>query len=138
VGKLLRAADQLTPTARFPLRHLIMPEIFRLLCGCGFRLGEVLHLRLADVDLQQGILTVRDGKFGKDRLVPPAPALVVRLRKYAEHFGARLLFLSLIRNSPADFEGAISPVVGDWRGPRVSRDLVADSRLVHRREVRAE
>lgn len=89
VGKLLQAVDQLTPTARFPLRHIIMPEVFRLLCGCGFRLGEVLHLRLADVDLQRGILTVRDGKFGKDRLVPPAPALVLRLRKYAEHFGAR-------------------------------------------------
>ena len=89
VGKLLQAVDQLTPTARFPLRHIIMPEVFRLLCGCGFRLGEVLHLRVADVDLQQGILTVRDGKFGKDRLVPPALALVLRLRKYAEHFGAR-------------------------------------------------
>lgn len=89
VAKLLLAVDQLTPTARFPLRHIIMPEVFRLLCGCGFRLGEVLHLRLADVDLQQGILTVREGKFGKDRLVPPAPALVLRLRQYAEHFGAR-------------------------------------------------
>ena len=89
VGKLLQAVDQLTPTARSPLRHIIMPEVFRLLCGCGFRLGEVLRLRLADVDLQQGILTVRDGKFGKDRLVPPAPALVLRLRKYAEHFGTR-------------------------------------------------
>jgi integrase/recombinase XerD len=89
VGKLLQAVDQLTSTARSPLRHIIMPEVFRLLCGCGFRLGEVLHLRRADVDLQQGILTVRDGKFGKDRLVPPVPALVLRLRKYAEHFGAR-------------------------------------------------
>jgi integrase len=89
VGKLLQAVDQLTPTARSPLRHIIMPEVFRLLCGCGFRLGEVLRLRLADVDLQQSILTVRDGKFGKDRLVPPAPALVLRLRKYAEHFGTR-------------------------------------------------
>jgi integrase/recombinase XerD len=89
VGKLLRAVDQLTPTARSPLRHIMMPEVFRLLCGCGFRLGEVLHLRVADVDLQQGILTVRNGKFGKDRLVPPAPVLVARLRKYAERFGAR-------------------------------------------------
>ena len=89
VGKLLRAADQLIPTARFPLRHILMPEVFRLLCGCGFRLGAVLHLRFADVDLQQGILTVRDGKFGKDRLVPPAPSLVRRLRIYAERLGAR-------------------------------------------------
>ncbi len=88
VGKLLQAVDRLTPTARSPLRHIIMPEVFRLLYGCGFRLGEVLHLRVADVDLQQGILTVRDAKFGKDRLVPPALALVLRLRKYAERLGA--------------------------------------------------
>jgi integrase len=89
LAKLLQAVDQLTPTGRSPLRHLIMPEVFRLLCGCGFRLGEVLQLRLADVDLQQGVLTVRDGKFGKDRLVPPALTLVLRLRTYAERFGAR-------------------------------------------------
>ena len=65
VQQLLHAVDQLTPTARSPLRHLIMPEVFRLLYGCGFRLGVVLHLRVADVDLNQGILTVRKGKFGK-------------------------------------------------------------------------
>ena len=75
VQQLLHAVDQLTPTAHAPLRHLIMPEVFRLLYGCGFRLGEVLHLRVADVDLNQGILTVREAKFGKDRLVPPALAV---------------------------------------------------------------
>jgi integrase/recombinase XerD len=89
VRELLHAVDQLTPTAKTPLRHLIMPEVFRLLCGCGFRLGEVLHLRVADVDLDRGILTVREGKFGKDRLVPPALPLVLRLQKYAADFGAR-------------------------------------------------
>jgi hypothetical protein len=50
-ARTLAGFDRLTPTARFPLRHLIMPEVFRLLCGCGFRLGEVLHLQVADVDL---------------------------------------------------------------------------------------
>ena len=89
VLQLLHAADQLTPTAHSPLRHLIMPEVFRLLYGCGFRLGEVLHLRMADVDLNQGILTVRKGKFGKDRLVPPALSLVQRLQKYANSMGDR-------------------------------------------------
>ncbi len=54
----LHAVDQLVATARSPLRHLIMPEIFRLLYGCGFRLGEVLNLRVQDVDLNQGVLTV--------------------------------------------------------------------------------
>ena len=89
VQQLLHAVDQLTPTAHAPLRHLIMPEVFRLLYGCGFRLGEVLHLRVADVDLNQGILTVREAKFGKDRLVPPVLPLVLRLQKYAADFRVR-------------------------------------------------
>ncbi|MGC2448841.1 MAG: tyrosine-type recombinase/integrase [Candidatus Sulfotelmatobacter sp.] len=84
--KFLQAVDALQPTARSPLRHLIMPEVFRLLYGCGFRVSEVLKLRVRDVDLNQGIITVRQGKFRKDRLVPPALPLVNRLRKYAAHF----------------------------------------------------
>jgi len=86
IRKLLQAVDALEPTARSPLRHLIMPEVFRLLYGCGFRLGEVLNLRVRDADLDQGIVTVRQGKFRKDRLVPLALSLVNRLRKYAAHF----------------------------------------------------
>ncbi len=89
IRTLLQAADQLVPTARSPLRHLIMPEIFRLLYGCGFRLGEVLNFQVRDIDLNQGVLTVRQGKFRKDRLVPPAPSLVIRLRKYAARLGNR-------------------------------------------------
>jgi integrase/recombinase XerD len=89
LGKFFQAVDALQPTARSPLRHLIMPELFRLLYGCGFRVGEVLKLRLRDVDLNQGIITVRQGKFRKDRLVPPALPLVNRLRKYAAHFEKR-------------------------------------------------
>jgi site-specific recombinase XerD len=43
--KFFQAVDSLEPTARSPLRHLIMPEVFRLLFGCGFRVREVLKLR---------------------------------------------------------------------------------------------
>ena len=89
IRKLFQAVDALEPTARSPLRHLVMPEVFRLLYGCGFRLGEVLNLRVRNVDLDQGIITVRQGKFRKDRLVPLALSLVNRLRKYAAHFQNR-------------------------------------------------
>ena len=89
LGKFFRALDALEPTAISPSRHLVMPEIFRLLYGCGFRVGEVLKLRVRDVDLPQGIITVRQAKFCKDRLVPPAPSLMNRLRKFAEQFGDR-------------------------------------------------
>src|SRR6266403_1954546 len=87
--KFFQAVDVLEPTARSPLRHLIMPEVFRLLYGCGFRVREVLKLRIRDVDLNQGIITVHQGKFRKDRLVPPALPLVDRLRKYAARFENR-------------------------------------------------
>ena len=89
VGRILAEVDRLAPASLSPLRHLIMPEIFRLLYGCGFRLGEVLKLRVADVDLNCGVVTVREGKFGKDRLVPPALALVVRLQAYDAAIGPR-------------------------------------------------
>ena len=81
-----QAVDSLGPTARSPLRHLVMPEVFRLLYGCGFRISEVLKLRVRDVDLNQGVITVRQGKGRKDRLVPPTLSLVNRLRKYTAHF----------------------------------------------------
>ena len=91
VRRLLREVDRLTPTAYSPFRHLVLPEVFRLLYGCGFRLG--VNLRIDDVDLNRGVLTVREGKFGKDRLVPPALPLVERLRSYhaalGEVLGAR-------------------------------------------------
>ena len=91
VQQLLHAVDQLTPTARSPLRHLIMPEVFRLLYGCGFRLGVVLHLRVADVDLNQGILTVRKGKFGKccAQHLKPYVFAKLMLRRLARSIGAR-------------------------------------------------
>lgn len=89
IRKLLQAADRLVPTARSPQRHLVMPEVFRLLYGCGLRLGEVLNLRVQDVDLNQGVLTIRQGKFRKDRLVPVAVSLANRLQRYAVAIGRR-------------------------------------------------
>jgi integrase/recombinase XerD len=86
------------------LRHLIMPEVLRLLYGCGCRVSEVLHLRVTDVDLDRGILTVRDAKFGKDRLVPPAVPLVQRLQRYAARMGPR----------PPDAFFFPSPTGGPW------------------------
>jgi integrase len=82
VRRLLTAVDHLPCDPRSPERHLIMPELFRMLYGCGLRAGEALRLRIADVNLEQGVVTVRQGKFRKDRLVPMALSLAERLRRY--------------------------------------------------------
>jgi integrase len=76
-----------------------MPEIFRLLYCCGMRVSEVLHLKFSDVNLDAGILTIRKSKFNKDRLVPLAPTMTARLRKYASGLGQD-------RSSPVFFSKA--------------------------------
>ena len=45
---------------------------------------EVANLKVSDVDLGAGILTVRDTKFGKSRLIPVHSSTVVVLGRYKE------------------------------------------------------
>ena len=53
-----------------------------LLYGAGLRFGEATRLTLADVDLQEAVLTIRATKFYKSRLVPIGPQLAAVLKVY--------------------------------------------------------
>lgn len=57
----------------------------QLMYGAGLRLMELLRLRVQDLDLERGIVTVRQGKGGKDRVtvLPDAlkPHLVDHLKR---------------------------------------------------------
>ena len=64
-------------TSAITLRTLLL-----FLYGTGMRVGEALRLRLADVDLDYGVITIRGTKFYKSRLVPLGSDVVVVLRKY--------------------------------------------------------
>jgi site-specific recombinase XerD len=55
---------------------------FHLLWQCGLRLGELAELRLADVDLGERRLNIRDSKNRKDRTVYVADAAAQALREY--------------------------------------------------------
>ncbi len=83
IRALLAGVDRLPATPRSPQRHLVMPELFRVLYGCGLRISEAVKLAVTDVDLGQGVLLLREAKFHKDRLVPVSPGLTERLRRYA-------------------------------------------------------
>ena len=63
---------------RETLRTLLL-----LLYGAALRGGEARSLTIDDVDLSAAVLTVRDTKFYKSRLVPVGPQLAERLRSYA-------------------------------------------------------
>jgi integrase/recombinase XerD len=68
IQELLAAAHKLTP--RQGLRPWTYHCLFGLLAVGGLRIGEALKLERTDVDLHEGILTIRQTKFGKSRLVP--------------------------------------------------------------------
>jgi len=51
-----------------------------LLYGCGLRISEALDLRIQCFNLDEGILTVHDGKGQKDRTVPLPKMLLPRIR----------------------------------------------------------
>lgn len=40
-----------------------------LMYGCGMRINEAISLRVKDIDFKQNLITVHDGKGGKDRTV---------------------------------------------------------------------
>ncbi len=81
--RLLAAAAALS-RSRSPLHPDTYRTLLMLLYGSAIRIGEALALTLADVDLEQGILLIREGKFFKMRLVPVGPQLKKALRDYAE------------------------------------------------------
>jgi integrase/recombinase XerD len=59
--------------------------LFGLLAVTGLRISEVLGLQRQDVNLQQGLLTIRGAKFGKSRLVPLYHSTRGVLEQYAKH-----------------------------------------------------
>jgi integrase len=91
IDALLAAALSLPPTAG--LRRWTYHHLFGLIAVTGMRLSEAIGLQCADVDLEQGVLTVRKTKFGKSRLLPLHPTTCAALCSYAKrrdsHLGSR-------------------------------------------------
>ncbi|MBN2559366.1 MAG: tyrosine-type recombinase/integrase [Phycisphaerae bacterium] len=65
-----------------PLIGTTFRTILILLYGAGLRINEALSLKGCDVDLADSLLTIRDTKFFKSRLVPISPCLTEVLRAY--------------------------------------------------------
>ena len=80
ITALLREAALLWP--RNGLRPRTYVAFFSLLLSTGLRLSEACRLVDQDVDLAEGVLTVRESKFRKSRLVPLHPTTTRALRRY--------------------------------------------------------
>jgi integrase len=79
---LFAASDRCHYCPEVPFRHLVMPVLFRTIYACGLRCSEARLLRVNDVDVENGVLQIRDSKGGKDRQVPVSEPLRERLAAY--------------------------------------------------------
>ena len=61
----------------------LLRTLLLLLYGAGLRISEALQLKETDVNLEEGVLSVRKSKFFKSRLVPVGPKLAKVLKDYA-------------------------------------------------------
>ncbi len=81
--RLIAAADAYQKN-RSIMPPLLMRTVILLQYGAALRSAETLALKLSDVDLEESILTVRETKFFKTRLVPIGVKLTKILREYAD------------------------------------------------------
>ena len=83
IQRLLAAAKSLSPASG--LRPWTYHCLFGLLAVSGLRISEAIKLERQDVDFYQGVLTIRQTKFNKNRLIPLHTSTRDVLSEYAEH-----------------------------------------------------
>jgi integrase len=78
IEALMTQARQLRPMPAATHETLI-----GLLAATGLRVGEAIRLDRADIDWASAVLTIRESKFGKTRMVPVHGSTLNALRRYA-------------------------------------------------------
>lgn len=61
-----------------------------LIYSCGLRRGELLGLKLTDIDSGRGVIIIRQAKGNKDRMVPLSAKLLTGLRQYYLDYKPRI------------------------------------------------
>lgn len=110
IQDLLAAALRLpTKWPSTPLRPRVFHCLLGLLSVAGLRISEALDLKLDDVDLGEGVLTIRAAKFGRSRLVPLHPstraALADYLRRRRQFLGPRRSDYVFVSNRGTRLDG---------------------------------
>ncbi len=81
VRRILQAALEY-PSPKAPWRPVSLFTMLMLAYCAGLRGGEIVRMRLGDVDLRQETIAIRETKFFKHRCLPLAPKVMVALKHY--------------------------------------------------------
>lgn len=80
IARVREAAGRLCPEHRADTYQTLIA----LVAVTGMRAGEPVRLDCDDIDFDQGLLTIRNTKFGKSRQLPLHPSTVAALASYAQ------------------------------------------------------
>jgi integrase/recombinase XerD len=79
ISAIMAAAKETIP---HPLRAATYHSLIGLLAAAGLRIGEAIKLDRDDIAWTEGVLRIRETKFGKSRLVPLQDSVMTALREY--------------------------------------------------------
>ena len=85
LAALMQAADTMVFSVPEKHRHnaACFSVMLRMYIGCGFRLNEIRLLKTSNVDLEYGIVHVRNAKGNRDRIVPMHKTLTESVKIYS-------------------------------------------------------
>ena len=96
LSAIWNVVDHIPIKKNYPVRHLVIPAIFKLLYCCGMRPIEARILLRKNVDLQKGRIDIIESKAHKSRIVMLADDVTEMLREYDNNVSAimpdRILF----------------------------------------------
>ncbi len=71
INRFMAGVDAVTceQKAVCPVRHLVMPVLFRTVYGCGLRINEALHMKKEDIDFENKAIRIMNAKGDQDRIV---------------------------------------------------------------------
>ncbi|MFT5114878.1 MAG: site-specific recombinase XerD [Parasphingorhabdus sp.] len=82
IAKLMQQAMHLN------VKNQLLPYTYQTIIGLlwvtGMRIGEVIRLKIEDIDFNQHILYVRQTKFSKSRAIPLFPCVMQKLKEYLD------------------------------------------------------
>ena len=106
-----------------PYKHLVLPMFFRLLYACGMRSLEASLIKLGEVDIENGIITINNAKNKKIRQLPISAPMLEQVKFYCSQ---------IHKDSPSNawffpyFDGGNNPVRSSMLG-RNHRELLRKS-----------
>jgi site-specific recombinase XerD len=126
---LEETAARLKPTRPTEAVKVRDHAIFEVFYSAGLRKSELICLQLDDISYDDGVIMVREGKGGKDRVVPVGTRSLEALRRYVRlarsilvHGETSLLFLS-IKGCALGEVGVIESVKRTAKAAGITRNI---------------